>query len=480
MYHLFFLSFLSIFLCMNTGQSAAADPKIPMSKKEKTRAQPDVFTNAQLAHKRGIMGTGEVAIVLELSFPSTMMKIASDRVTTRVTSTTRRPTKKIHADSVIHNLLMIAPKAHILFIDGSLHPQSVVNFFTKKQLKIIRDACVINRSMSFPGLLKGETFSTSWITKRSLFRRITQDTLDYIEHFKFLLKTGTDKILVQSAGNEAISLSDPISTGSYIKLNSGHKTACEDPLLYKHLIIAGAIGQRFTDTGFSSYPGIDKKIQDVTLYALGEDVELLGHQEELISGTSFSAPTISGAILLMKQKFPGLTVFEIKEALLESADRTFVLEDSDNLKKSVFVYESDTEKPNLDHFKGQEHISSIKFNPEHYGKGILNLKAAFFYGKLKASTLELKGRKFTPTQVRTRMKLILNKRQNASARKIQVAFKKHLFRKKKNKAATKIQALVRGHQARKRVDRIKAATKIQALVRGHQARKKGARKAGGI
>jgi hypothetical protein len=495
MCHIFFLSFLSIFLFMNTGQTAAADPRTPTvsaetlkrdalakknalkrkalaEKKEKMRAQPDIFTHAQWAHKQGITGKGETAIVIEIDFPHRMKELDGDKITIinpyspNARNTPKSPKDKNHTDSVMQDLLMIAKGAHLVSLDDWLTEHYDLSLLQEGQLKRLRDACVINRSLSFDQLEKDYSFYQERINE---YRRINDSTLAYAEAFKFLLNYGNEKLLVQAAGNEPISLSDPIEKNASFKLYSGHKTLSEREDIYKHLIIAGAIGQRFRQTGFSAYPGKLKRLQDITLYALGQDIKLRGYPE-LIRGTSLAAPTISGAILLLKQKFPTLTIFQIKEALLESADRTFVLEDRYNLKKAVFVYESDTEKPNLDHFKGQEHISSIEFNPEIYGKGILNLRAAFLYAELKVRSLKLKGPPLSPTQLRTKMKILMRKDKIIAATKIKVTFKEHLLRKKQKSYMTKVHSEFKNHFLRKKQN--KAATKIQALVRGHHVRKK--------
>ncbi|MCJ8191012.1 S8 family peptidase [Sphingomicrobium aestuariivivum] len=92
------------------------------------------------------------------------------------------------------------------------------------------------------------------------------------------------------------------------------------------VIIAGALGS-------SSGYGLDENVladysnhagssADHYLAALGTRVRAPDHtgQEYLWSGTSFSAPVISGAVALMAQAFPNLSGREIVEILFNSAD----------------------------------------------------------------------------------------------------------------------------------------------------------------
>ncbi len=60
--------------------------------------------------------------------------------------------------------------------------------------------------------------------------------------------------------------------------------------------------------------------KDFYLGALGSNVPVsLGGQMLSISGTSFSAPQIAGAVALIKEAFPSLTAAEIVDLLFETA-----------------------------------------------------------------------------------------------------------------------------------------------------------------
>nr|WP_314442350.1 S8 family peptidase [uncultured Sphingomonas sp.] len=95
-----------------------------------------------------------------------------------------------------------------------------------------------------------------------------------------------------------------------------------------NVIIAGSVGVRdasgtlvSTDqlSDFSNRAGSSAANY---LGALGTGVRTINHQEQVVrySGTSFSAPTISGAVALLASAFPNLTGAQIVDILFKSAD----------------------------------------------------------------------------------------------------------------------------------------------------------------
>ena len=96
-----------------------------------------------------------------------------------------------------------------------------------------------------------------------------------------------------------------------------------------HVIIVGSVDENGTISDFSNRAGSDAQFY---LSARGEAIccvyengqvfiETTGGQQfvYLFSGTSFSAPQVSGAVALLAQAFPNLTGAEIVEILLDSA-----------------------------------------------------------------------------------------------------------------------------------------------------------------
>ena len=85
------------------------------------------------------------------------------------------------------------------------------------------------------------------------------------------------------------------------------------------VIIAGALSETNVDlAAFSDKAGIG---QNVYLAALGEKVRTVDNENQAIraSGTSFSAPVISGAIALIRQAFPNLSGAQVVDLIYRTA-----------------------------------------------------------------------------------------------------------------------------------------------------------------
>lgn len=119
-------------------------------------------------------------------------------------------------------------------------------------------------------------------------------------------------IIVVSAGNER---NDP---------DADYDTNSPSPFAQALLgagngkvIIATSVNQNGTISDFSSLAGT---AQESVLSALGEGVRSFEMEGAfLYSGTSFSAPQVSGAAVLLAQAFPNLTSAQIVELLLSTA-----------------------------------------------------------------------------------------------------------------------------------------------------------------
>lgn len=91
----------------------------------------------------------------------------------------------------------------------------------------------------------------------------------------------------------------------------------------RHVLTVGAINSEGEKAGFSSVgPTADGRVKPEVV-AQGErpyTVTLNGKIDNTSSGTSFSAPIISGLVACLWQAFPDATPLQVKEAVVKSAD----------------------------------------------------------------------------------------------------------------------------------------------------------------
>jgi len=113
-------------------------------------------------------------------------------------------------------------------------------------------------------------------------------------------------VVVVAAGNDGNASPEGFAT-SLVGSGAGHG----------NVIIVGSVDESGTISSFSNKAGNSGAVY---LAALGERVRIhLDGRDWLYSGTSFSAPQVSGAVALLAQAFPSLTAADIVEILLESA-----------------------------------------------------------------------------------------------------------------------------------------------------------------
>ena len=112
-------------------------------------------------------------------------------------------------------------------------------------------------------------------------------------------------VVVVSAGNDGESTPDGFAAGIAARGNG-------------HVIVAGSVGANGGISSFSNRAGAEASNY---LAARGERVRADDHEGTafLWSGTSFSAPQISGAVALLAQAFPNLSGSQIVDLLFQSA-----------------------------------------------------------------------------------------------------------------------------------------------------------------
>lgn len=416
----------------------------------------------QWAHKQGLTGKRQIALIVEGDLsqnePRLLQGIPAhlqgQSVTRKVLLNSEKkliapsigdspdPLKifdvsDAHARSVIHVLHQMVPDALLLTIDGS---DIATRRIPPKIMHSVEQASIVNMSyleskpyletLIFTQPLPPQFSSyKNWVL--ALYQKDIQESRALASHI------GKHKLIFRSAGNDGDNLSSytlqtPAETGERLESVPLHaKVIAEDAELQNHLILVGTVNESFLGP-LHNYPGDNKVIQNHFICTLGRNIRTLGDESEyeLKSGTSLVTPIAAGAALLLMEKFPILSIFEIKEALLESASKTFIWDASDG--QYTLVYDPLEDPPHLESFYkiyGKENITLDSFTPELYGKGILDLRAAIIYGKLlskekeriKRATAARKttGPRLSPQQLRIKTKVILRAQEEDAATRIQ-------------------------------------------------------------
>lgn len=170
-----------------------------------------------------------------------------------------------HGLGVVGVLCAVAPGARIHYYE---------NYFGYDALEsVLHSGCkILNISWGNPGLLM-------------------------VPQIQKLVDRGV--IIVKSAGNEGIRIDGRMNTISWSELAAM-------PEMRGRIIIAGSADEQNGHILAASFSNYAVGGSFPMVYAPGKNIKVLSkHGKILASGTSYSAPQISGALALLMEKFPG-------------------------------------------------------------------------------------------------------------------------------------------------------------------------------
>jgi hypothetical protein len=240
-----------------------------------------------------------------------------------------------------------------------------------------------------------------------------------------------NNLLIVSAGNSNTDIFQSPNWGIISLVEAG---------VENNFIIAGSIDSSNQLSSFSNTPGqgsdkssedeclINLTLQKRFLCALGTDVIAKSSGTDVMkSGTSFSAPTISGVAALIFGAHPIFSMEEVASILLGSAERDFFIPSPTSGDKGVFVYE---DRPPTIKRTG---MSYVQFDPAIYGRGILSVRRAFIYAEIlervkretPASTHEQQAE-----QANSIFRLRVKRLDDEAAKTLQFSTRRFLARKK--------------------------------------------------
>lgn len=316
-----------------------------------------------------------------------------------------------HSIAVVDVIRQIAPDSHIV-VDNYNNIFSFPSSF--EPIEIINDSNGCNRSSGYADYLK---------PMRSMER--------------LLLNHGKQKLLITASGNYR---------GEILKDKQAYAT-----IFGRNLIIVGNLEAGYEQNQLSNEPSIIYK--DCFIWTLGTDVVALNSEKgtEHFSGTSFAAPIVSGVLALLRQKYPHFTIYDLREVLLESAERTFFRSIDLGGPGSFmnYIYDLD-DGPLPQEFVGQRRIEyringkmhyivPLFYEPKTYGKGILSVRNAFIYAELKNSHSD-----WSPKDLRRAMLDRVRQQEERAASLIQNKWRERYS--KKVQAARTIQSKWRHHR----------------------------------
>lgn len=194
------------------------------------------------------------------------------------------------------------------------------------------------------------------------------------ERLKPLFQKEYDNLMIWAASNEGKPMAK-VSSGVYwIEL-------MRDPEIRERIIFAGGLDPSFRNNRLNT-PGDNPDFQARYLCTLGVDVptKTVHDGYDVLEGTSFAAPAITGAAALILSAYKHLSMPEVGAILLASAERNFFIPNEEG-PGGTFVYEG---TPPASRSR-DPHINYSRFSAEIYGQGVLSLRRALLYGEFFAA-----------------------------------------------------------------------------------------------
>lgn len=340
------------------------------------------------AHKNNITGKGSSVLVIEVL---KKLPIQEQLPLTHHLDHALRVTNIVH---------QIAPAADIMFAPYSMNPQETLDHYgLYPQLEKPRK--IINISFSDKNV--------------SRFSRTVR-----------LLDSSGEHMFIFAAGNKS-------SPKEATLLETDLYSTLED-----HSIYVGNLKSDFNRAELSNYPGDNPHplgndyFQKRFLWVLGTNVGAQTIKDNYgDSGTSFAAPVVSGAVALIQNKNPNLSMSEIQMILLQSALQNFYRRVEDQEGKTRYVYVYNPLDPVNKGMRPQK--DAEVFDPVYWGKGILSIQRAHIYAEIY-STLKEKFPSLSPEKLKVTadqiFENVIYKREKKSAKVIQEAIRSFLTKQK--------------------------------------------------
>ncbi len=353
------------------------------------------------AHRHNILGEGTFILILEPGIAEPFNKI-------------ERYAKHVHTVSSV--LKEMAPKARTTV-------RSPLEF--EKSIKASRDALsqvgIKKRILNYSGSLERESHLAG--------------TSHFVSQIIPLLSNEFNNLLVVSMGNnheENTPMAEAIRRALSFSHISEFAYEGSVSMLDYPLIMAISLTSSYEIAAHSNRPGRNSIIQNRSLCTLGQDVIVRASPVspiETVSGTSFAAPIISGSASLVLSAHPTLSMVEIADILLESADKNFLVRNDKGQIICVYDPRNPEEKEKVERIYPEDQRQY--FDPSQYGRGILNLRRALIYADIYEQVKKegkLRGDGFF-YEIRRRFQEEIKRLDTLHATNIQKAFRDWKVRK---------------------------------------------------